>query len=77
VTELKPGRCVERTIHVPQLGTMVVSIDRIGVKMRRPGQRRASAYEVPWFNVHGQGARLRAAEKAWERKKKRLAQSGR
>jgi hypothetical protein len=77
VTELKPGKCVERTIHVPQLGTMVVSIDRIGVKMRRPGQRRASAYEVPWFNVHGQGARLRAAEKAWERKRKRLARSGR
>lgn len=64
---------VERLVHVHGLGLMIVAIDNAGVSMRRPRERRKNAYELPWFNVHGQAARLRAAELKLDRARRRAA----
>jgi hypothetical protein len=69
--ELK--KTVKRLVDVPGLGRMVVLIHRGGVAMRRPGERDSSAYELPWFNLHWQAARLRARETLREREMKRAA----
>jgi len=50
---------------------MVVTIDRSGVTMRRPKERRTSAFHLPWFSVHGQAVRLQVKQEQLDRAKKR------
>ena len=62
---------IERVVHVHGLGLLVVAIDRAGVYLREPRQRRETALELSWLRAHGVASRDRAEQMKRERAQRR------